>query len=694
VSEKPGAVHLAQCISRLRDKLIDLSKRNRLISFKHSERGATYVRVVDENPDLLFRRLQTGEMSFEPLPDLDQEPEDEKTSEFKMALERGRLTDVEYLSEIELLGEAERDEEKAEEIERRLRARVRESLGLPQLHVGGKPNIQEFARAHGFNPSYELENRDGAEAKHLTDNKIRVLYTQDRLETRLRTIHDRYRAFAAETGIHTLQVAFGFVEWREDDASTIVHHAPLLLMPVLLTRELVRGHYVYRLSGADEDVTLNIALQQLLRRDFSIELPDIDEDETPNRYFAKIEPILEPIPRLSLRRFVTIGIFAFHRMALWWDLDSARWPDQSLLRHDDVGLLLGARGNRPGSGDATFPADYPIEDEPFATTAPVLILPADVSQHSALLDAMNGRSLAIEGPPGTGKSQTIANLIAAALDAGKRVLFCAEKRAALDVVAKRLVDRGFGPLMLELHSDRATKGEVIDSLAKRDKALPPRNDREIDLARSDLKQQRDMLRRYLTLLRQPIGELGQPVNALLWRMLRLEETLAGALPPGFHDLLVAQPEGVTAYDFKQSRQILDTVERTAANIQNEYGSLTASLWHVADRLPATPFGQEEVLDRLRHVINAVDQLIEFAEQFEAEVEVAFPRTQMDADRWFSALSRLPHVGDDVSLEWLHVSLVEPDGARRLSEALCAWLFSAWVVNGVIYIYRSSCPTPM
>jgi hypothetical protein len=71
-----------------------------------------------------------------------------------------------------------------------------------------------------------------------------------------------------------------------------VGDAPLLLMPVHLTRALVRNRYVYRLSGRDEDLHINIARRELLRRQFEIEIPKVDDDETPESYFAKIEPLL------------------------------------------------------------------------------------------------------------------------------------------------------------------------------------------------------------------------------------------------------------------------------------------------------------------------------------------------------------------------------------------------------------------
>ena len=94
------------------------------------------------------------------------------------------------------------------------------------------------------------------------------------------------------------------------------------------------------------------------------------------------------------------------------------------------------------------------------------ILDADSSQHEAIEAVKRGAHLVMDGPPGTGKSQTIANMIGALLHAGKTVLLVSQKAAALDVVAGRLTGAGLGRYLLELHSGQATRKEVAASLAR------------------------------------------------------------------------------------------------------------------------------------------------------------------------------------------------------------------------------------
>jgi hypothetical protein len=204
-------------------------------------------------------------------------------------------------------------------------------------------------------------------------------------------------------------------------------------------------------------------------------------------------------------------------MVLWKDLDPAAWADGAFASHDLLPGLVGAKD----VGGASMAETFDIDAAPWADKAPPLIQPADASQHSALIDVVEGHSIAIEGPPGTGKSQTITNIIAAALDAGKRVLFVAEKQAALSVVASRLKMMGFGPLLLELHGDTANRADFYDSLRQR-LAVTIRPDAEaLATARRQLKHQRDLLRRYLALIGTSLGALGRTAYWLAWREINL-----------------------------------------------------------------------------------------------------------------------------------------------------------------------------
>ncbi len=111
---------------------------------------------------------------------------------------------------------------------------------------------------------------------------------------------------------------------------------------------------------------------------------------------------------------------------------------------------------------APRPADEPLPVEPFEARFPVV--PCDPTQASSIAAVVSGRSLIVQGPPGTGKSQTITNLIADLVARGKRVLFVCEKRAAIDVVAHRLRQSGLEELVCLVHDSQQDKKAVIQDL--------------------------------------------------------------------------------------------------------------------------------------------------------------------------------------------------------------------------------------
>ena len=166
--------------------------------------------------------------------------------------------------------------------------------------------------------------------------------------------------------------------------------------------------------------------------------------------------------RWTVRRFVTLAHFPFARLAMFHDMDEAQWRE-GLSSHPVLVSLLAGRE----AGSSMFAPEHDVDAPAVSAKVPVLVLEADASQHSAVYDVMCGEDLVIEGPPGTGKSQTITNIVAAALATGRRVLFVADKQAALQVVKDRLDKVGLGDFCLELHSGKARKTDVLASLAQR-----------------------------------------------------------------------------------------------------------------------------------------------------------------------------------------------------------------------------------
>jgi hypothetical protein len=298
--------------------------------------------------------------------------------------------------------------------------------------------------------------------------EVNQLYTRlekESLQKKLKSLYFEAQEYEEEQGVNILFVALGFVKWHEDDTSDIERFAPLVLLPVELIRDGAKDKF--RLKPRDEDLFTNISLKLWLKEQNSIELPDIPEDDewSVNDYCEQVRQAISKEHRWEvLTNEAVIGFFSFNKFLLWRDLDPENWPQgKSLLEHPIVQRLLMPPNGNDEPDTPIVPADELIDDY-FTPKDLVYVVDADSSQTEAIQMVLSGKDMVIQGPPGTGKSQTITNIIAAAVAQGKKVLFIAEKMAALNVVHERLAKVGLGVTCLELHSRKATKSGVLKQI--------------------------------------------------------------------------------------------------------------------------------------------------------------------------------------------------------------------------------------
>jgi len=457
-SERAG-VH----VKDLRRRLLDLRNGNRLIHFPHASRGRNYVRAVDELPEVLHKKLVDGRSL-----------------------------------RILALPEAASEGESA-------------ALGEPPL-LPGDP-VARAAELAGIDPSYALSERVQSEPRPRRhgDDAVQTLLFSELHQKTLARIADNTRLAQEEQGIHTLFAAFGFLEWHERRDPEQARYAPLLLFPLKLQRERKAALYEYAVSAHDEEAELNLALSERLWRDFGQRLPAWRDDDELGDYFARVRETIAAQPRWKLHRWVTISNFSFARISMYHDLDDEGWdvpPHAHLTFRALTTDRTLAQLARPPEDQAALAS--------LADALPSLVLDADTTQVSAIVEAMHERSLVIKGPPGTGKSQTIANLIASALAAGQRVLFVAEKLAALEVVKARLDRAGLGEFCLELHSHRGTRKAVMETLASR-LELKTAAPRLLAAQRERSAALRTQLNAHADALNRAHGALGFSVHELIWR---------------------------------------------------------------------------------------------------------------------------------------------------------------------------------
>jgi len=367
-----------------------------------------------------------------------------------------------------------------------------------ELSLRPKPKLlSEDDPRHGATMS--KQQRVDTLASHLADELAqRRLHTNLDESEHARRLTELYRATRNaldENGTNTLFAAVGLLEWRETEHSDRTYQAPLLLVPVELKRKsVIEG---FSLRRIDEETRLNVTLMEMLRQNFHKEIPGLDplpEDETGAdvaRIFQLFRDAVRDLPGWELKSEIWLGQFSFTKFLLWKDL-ADRLDD--LTRNRIVDHLVNAAGTPFAN-----PADDikpPQLDDQFHPRDVFCPRSADSSQLAAVMAAAAGHDFVLEGPPGTGKSQTITNIIAHCLAHGKRVLFVAEKRAALDVVHRRLREEGLEPFCLELHSNKIGKADVLAQLDRSLKFVAEDGAIDWDRRAGELERVRSSLNNY------------------------------------------------------------------------------------------------------------------------------------------------------------------------------------------------------
>ena len=310
----------------------------------------------------------------------------------------------------------------------------------------------------------ELLLKEPFDESRYKDNQLETPLGPDAQQKRLLRLASEARTAEEEQGINILYLSLGFLTWFEDKSSAVKREAPLILLPVELRRNAKTS--TYDIICRDDDIVTNLSLQERLRGDFGIDLPEIyveEENWSPSTYFEKIRSITESKPEWSVdENGMQLGFFSFAKLLMLRDLDPENWPSGGL---ESKKLIEGLLASGFQSESPLFHKDDRL-DRKLSPVDIIQVVDADASQTKVIEEVRTGRDLVVQGPPGTGKSQTITNIIASAVHDGKTVLFVAEKMAALSVVHRRLKSTGLESICLELHSRAANKKQVLGELAR------------------------------------------------------------------------------------------------------------------------------------------------------------------------------------------------------------------------------------
>lgn len=618
-------------IEKLRPGLLDLTRRNPLINCNLSNRSAPYVRVIDELPDVLLNVLkQRNSMTMTPLPPLEWDPFDESTAEFRDALEKLKWCITEYHEELDALEEddeqgryrveretedrlrdlfgdgstetpAGSDEgrlgdrnggetgqaltelkkagttylEKTEALgednaarraiaERELKDWLRKLLGMKPREVPPSPNLQQHARNNLIDPSYELplpsdEHEDG---RH-TDDLIQTLLLPSGLEAVMNKIRSRSNSWEQETGVNVLHVGFGLLEWQLPGSGDI-NTSPIVMLPASLERKRSPSGPTFLITGTGEaevNPALMVALQEA-----GVDLPEMSMPSVED-YLQQVVDC-RPNFHWRVRRQVVVGVFPSADLATYRDLDTS---GGDLIINESVRDLLAGRS---AEGEISpFATDYDVDDPSIEKKVPFCILDADSSQFSALADIADGKHLAIEGPPGTGKSQTIVNAIANAMIQGRKVLFVAQKQAALNVVFERLKERGLGEFVLPLMPGAGARGQTLESIRERVDMKRVKSPGDLDDKIRRRRELRGEISRYLEIMHQDFGERGLTVHQILGSSVAWDHALNG-LPEDFQNPTIEGLTSLSAADITERQRMI----REYANAHRDTYANAGTVW--------------------------------------------------------------------------------------------------------------------
>jgi very-short-patch-repair endonuclease len=329
---------------------------------------------------------------------------------------------------------------------------------LPGIMEGADPRMaQVHAGRSGNSPL------DDMALEALSNRDLLAEVKADELDGRLLAIHTAARTGLEEGGANTLYLAIGLLRWTEDEKSERRNLAPILLVPVTLQRQSVRSGF--RLARHDDEAIVNPTLLQFLKANFELRIPGLEvvpNDEKGidvGRVLQAFRLAVAEIKHWEVREEAHLGLFSFTKYLMWKDLQDRT---EQLKANRVVKHLIDHPGQAfERDGEVGEFEQLDQSHKPQDILAPLL---SDSSQLKAICCVDTGRDLVLEGPPGTGKSQTITNIIAHMLGRGKTVLFVSEKMAALSVVHRRLEAIGLGPFCLELHSSKSKKSEVLQQL--------------------------------------------------------------------------------------------------------------------------------------------------------------------------------------------------------------------------------------
>ncbi len=626
---------IEQKIETWKRSLLDLTLRNRQLCYHPAAKNS--IEIVHPEIDSLFNSFTIAGKTHTFIPVY--KPPERRENKRKNTREE----ESEEAEEIISVGEPEEPSKNIEQPQA-------EQAGVP-LSAGAAEENGEAERIdleNGINGDLEAGEAEINGGVVIVDENYQIAFKkaiETAKDTELVTKHDdenlrrilkrrlqRARETMEEQGINTLYMTFGLLKWFEPKTPDPVH-TPLLFVPARISQKTVKSSFTIVLE--DDEVILNPAIVEKFRRDFNLTMPAFPDefDETAlQMFFNNVRAILPPGSGWEVQARVHLGNFSFAKLTLYADI--ARHPDL-IARHKVINAIA-------NDGGFTERAEHvPAANELGDSVDPVKncsILDSDSSQDNAIQYAKKGSSLVIHGPPGTGKSQCITNIIAECLALGKKVLFVAEKNAALEVVKKRLDQHGVGEFCLEIHSHKANKSDVLHQIEHSLNAqLTPQS---VDLSNYEkLKILRTKLNDYIKTLHTPLGATKQSIYQKLGELSKLKD-----LPSV--DGTFVDPLALTQEEVYAMRDSLARLAKYATELEH----FADNPWLKCKAKHLQGITKEQLGGNLRSLIDSTSEFNETLQGYQEAYHLLPIKKVADIENYQDFLSKYNHLALELDVK--------------------------------------------
>ena len=472
--------------------------------------------------------------------------------------------------------------------------KIKKSINVPLIHLES------------------LKNDDGQNNSPLILLDLKARQSVGEQLSRLKKLRTEARRSLEERGVNSLFLSFGTLAWFDKDKPGDTLISPLILVPVELVKEPKRD--VYKICMLEEDIVLNPTLALKLKQTFGIDLPDSEflQEVTYSELITSIRTLLLDQETWDIKENVFLALFSYAKAAMVRDIIE---NEDRIFSHSILQAISGDLTQYQSTYKEPIPASS--LDSQVKSDQVFQILDADSSQQVVIEAAKSGSSFIVEGPPGTGKSQTIVNMIAELIGSGKSVLLVAEKETALSVVYKRMAECGLSHLCLNLHHSGTTdKRKLIEDLSKTieyiqvlgQEVIPENHDHFFN----QLESNRQSLSSYLKSLHTKEKPLNQSPFELFGKILEFKREGISNLDiafPNFNEWNLAR--------LQEGKDLLNQLSR----FENFFSGEQTTIWEKSS-LNAYSYELElEIISKMKELQEAISSVQRISSQLQEDLKI-------------------------------------------------------------------------